>query len=57
MKFFEIFASSLAEARSIREKAMSGQLSDQERRSQAAAMARKFSDLLRLEADSDEEEN
>mmetsp|Transcript_9391 Transcript_9391/g.10123 ORF Transcript_9391/g.10123 Transcript_9391/m.10123 type:complete len:291 (+) Transcript_9391:47-919(+) len=54
-KFFELFAASLAEARSIREIALSGQLSDQERRARAAEMARKFSDLLQLEGESDED--
>lgn len=57
MKFFELFAASLAEARSVRDKALTGQLSDAERRAQAAALVRKFSDLMKLESDGEDDED
>jgi hypothetical protein len=51
-----LFFLSSFQARSVRDKAVSGQISDAERRNQAAVMARKISDLLRLdESDGDEE--
>jgi hypothetical protein len=59
VKFFELFAASLAEARTIREKVLAGELSDSDRKNQAAAMARKLSDLLNLgdfEGDEDEDD-
>jgi hypothetical protein len=55
-RFPLLFFSSNQQARSVREKAMNGQITDAERRTQAAAMAKKFSDLLNLHEDSGDDE-
>jgi hypothetical protein len=53
LNFFDAFASALAEARTIRDRAREGEISDSERRNRAAEMANRLMQMLDLDDDDD----
>eukprot|EP01033_Poteriospumella_lacustris_P008962 gene8962-6439_t len=54
IKMFDAFASALSEARSIRDQARQGDMSDDERRRRAADMAMRLMEMLNLDDEGDD---